>query len=262
MLDGEVVLVTGGASGIGRAVVDAFIEAGACVGVLDRSAEALAEVRRDHPKRALPIEGDVTRLADHRQAVDEVVRGFGKLDVFVGNAGIGDRAVSLLDVPEDRLDAAFEEVFAINVKGYLLGARAAHRELVKTRGSIIFTASYSSFHPAGGGVLYVASKHAVLGATRQLAYEFAPAVRVNAVAPGVAPTALGGIASLDHGAASALLPGIEQYLPLGFVPTPRDHAGAYVYLASRNEARVVTGTVISTDSGLAIRGIASVAGAA
>ena len=80
-------------------------------------------------------------------------------------------------------------MFGVNVKGYLLGAKAAYRELAKTRGSIIFTVSNAGFYPCGGGPLYTASKHAVVGLIRQLAYELAPSVRVNAVAPGLVRTA-------------------------------------------------------------------------
>lgn len=258
-LAGQVALVTGGASGIGRAVTEAFLAAGCQVGVLDRSQQALAQLKRDHAE-VVAVPGDVTSLADHDRSVAAVLASFGKLDVLVGNAGIGDRATPLVELPADRIDEAFDEVFRINVKGCLLAARAAHPELEKTKGSIIFTASYSSFFPAGGGALYVASKHAVLGLTRQLAYEFAPAVRVNAVAPGVAPTALGGVASLGHDQATALLPGIESFLPLGFLPTADDHAGAYVYLASNKESRALTGSVISTDSGLSVRGIMATVG--
>lgn len=260
MLEGQVALVTGGAAGIGRAIVEGFVAAGARVGVLDRSPVALEDLAQGLGARVLPIEGDVTSLEDNRRAVKEVVVAFGHLDVFVGNAGIGDQGISLLDIPEEKLSAAFDELYGVNVKGYLLGARAAHPEVAKANGSMIFTASFSSFAPGGGGALYVSAKHAVAGIVRQLAYEFAPEVRVNAVAPGIAPTALGGLTSLGQQPQTALLRGIESCLPLGFVPSPADHAGAYIFLASRESSAVVTGTLISTDSGLQVRGITRVAG--
>lgn len=260
-LDGQIALVTGGAAGIGRAVVDAYIEAGARVGVLDRSAEALAELEAAHGDRVVAILGDASKWDSNRQAVEQTVEAFGGLDVLVGNAGIGDRAEPFLQLDPDRLDQAFDEIFAVNVKGYLLAAKAAHDELAKRSGAIIFTASFSSFAPAGGGALYVASKHAVAGVVRQLAYEFAPKIRVNAVAPGLAETSLGGLSSLGHKPASALLPGIEDYLPLNFVPSPSDHAPAYVLLAHPEASKVMTGAFISTDSGLGIRGIIQTSGA-
>jgi NAD(P)-dependent dehydrogenase (short-subunit alcohol dehydrogenase family) len=85
--------------------------------------------------------GDVTRLQDNQRAVEQTVRAFGQLDIFVGNAGIFARYLSLADVPEEKLGDVFDEQFGINVKGCLLGAKAALPELLKTEGCLIFTAS-------------------------------------------------------------------------------------------------------------------------
>src|SRR5208337_1786381 len=112
------------------------------------------------------------------------------------NAGIWDSSISLAALPDDRISAAFDELFCVNVKGYLLGAKAAYRELPQTNGCIIFTVSNAVFYPCGGGPLYTASKHAVVGLIRQLAYELAPKIRVNGVAPGAIPTDLRGPRSL------------------------------------------------------------------
>ena len=101
-------------------------------------------------------------------------------------------------LPPDAIDAAFDEVFHLNVKGYLLGAKAATDELRKTKGSVIFTVSNAGFWPGGGGPLYVASKHAVMGLVKQLAYELAPDIRVNGVAPGGMSTDLRGPRALWH----------------------------------------------------------------
>ena len=121
---------------------------------------------------------------------------------------------------------------------------------------MIFTASYASFHAAGGGVLYTASKHAVLGVVRQLAHELAPEVRVNGVAPGVAPTRLGGVGAFGQGEQDAGLPGVAEMLPLCERPSTDSYAGLFALLASRDAAHM-TGTVITADSGLSVRGIAT-----
>ena len=191
-LDGQAVLVTGGASGLGRAIVDRFLADGAQVAVLDRAADRLADLAG----RIEVIAGDVRSIADNQRAVDACVARFGKLDCAIGNAGIWDYSVSLDALPAERIDAAFDEVFHVNVKGYLNLAKAALPALVRSSGALIFTVSNAGFDPAGGGPLYTASKHAVVGLIRQLAYEFAPAVRVNGVAPGPIDTDLRGPAAL------------------------------------------------------------------
>src|SRR5579863_2609171 len=187
-LTGKVALVTGGGSGLGRAVVDRFVREGARVGVLERSARKAAELAEQFDREVLSVTvGDVRSAEDNVRAVADVTRRFEKLDVFVGNAGVYDNRARLDELPIDRLGAAFDELFSINVKGYLLGARAVLEELRRSRGAILFTASVSSYAAGFGGALYVASKHAIAGLTRQLAWELSPDIRVNAVAPGYVP---------------------------------------------------------------------------
>src|SRR5207302_9381670 len=117
-------------------------------------------------------------------AVAETVERFGKLDTLVANAGIWDYQRRLTRLSAKELEATFDELFSINVKGYFLAAEAAWRALVKTRGSIVMTLSNASYYVNGGGPVYTASKHACLGLMKELAYELAPKVRVNRVACG------------------------------------------------------------------------------
>jgi len=263
-LAGEVVLVTGGGSGLGRAIVERFVAEGALIGVLERSAEKCAELSRDFPETVVAVEGDVRSTDDNARAVAETVARFGKLDCFIGNAAVWDHGAGLIDTPAERLATGFDELFAINVKGYLLGAKAAAAELVKSRGSMIFTLSNSAFYPGGGGPLYTASKHAGIGLVRQLAYELAPKVRVNAVGPsGMAsdlrgPQALGqeNTRIMDSRSPEA----IKAILPLQFFPSPSDFVGPYVMLASRADNATLSGVLINADCGLGIRGIRHVAG--
>jgi cis-2,3-dihydrobiphenyl-2,3-diol dehydrogenase len=265
-LEGEVVLITGGASGLGRAIVERFIEEGARVVVLDRSTDRLGTLSAAHQGVIEPIVGDVRSLADNMSAIDRCFAKFGKLDCAIGNAGIWDYSLSLDAIEPERIDSAFDEIFHVNVKGYLNLAKVALPALVRSNGALIFTVSNAGFGPAGGGPLYTASKHAVVGLIRQLAYEFAPAVRVNGVAPGPIETDLRGpealgmaqrsIGSIDL--ASVAAPNV----PLGKVPTPSDYAGGYLFLATRRDSRPATGGVLNLDSGIGVRGIGRPAGGA
>ncbi|HWA62138.1 MAG TPA: 3-(cis-5,6-dihydroxycyclohexa-1,3-dien-1-yl)propanoate dehydrogenase [Caulobacteraceae bacterium] len=261
-LDGEAVLVTGGASGLGRAVVERFLEEGASVAVLDRAPDRLADLAAAKADRLEVVGGDVRSLADNARAVAACVTRFGKLDCAIGNAGLWDYSLSLDALPADGLDAAFDELFHVNVKGYLLLAKAALSDLVRSAGSLVFTVSNAGFDPAGGGPLYTATKHAVVGLIRELAYELAPAVRVNGVAPGPIETDLRGPASLGMADRSIGSIGLAAMagpsVPLGKVPATEDYAGGYVFLASRRDSRPATGGVLSLDAGIAVRGIGRV----
>lgn len=242
------ILVTGGGSGLGRALVTRFLDEGARVTVLDRNPQNLADVAADHPDALQVVAGDVTSAADNVRAVDSAVAGHGGIDVFVGNAGIWDFNRAVLDMSVDQLDAAYRELFDVNVKGYLIGARAAAEHLAARNGSMIFTLSNAAFYPRGGGVLYTASKHAGVGIVRQLAYELAPDVRVNAVAPGGMATNLRGPQSMGLSGQSIadVLPSADSmraFSALDIAPRPEDYVDTYVLLAARNESATITGTV-------------------
>jgi NAD(P)-dependent dehydrogenase (short-subunit alcohol dehydrogenase family) len=185
---------------------------------------------------------------------------FGRLDTFIGNVGMFDYGAGLVDTPIEALDHAFDELFAQNVKAYLLGVKAAIPALMESSGSVLLTASMSSTHAGVGGVVYTASKHAVVGLVRQMAYELAPRVRVNGVAPGFMRTDIRGPQSLGLGERTpSSVPDLEQLassaVPLGFLPSPEDYTGHYVQLASRANAAATTGLVVACDGGLDVRGL-------
>lgn len=255
-LDGYAALVTGGGQGIGRAVVDRFVAEGAKVGVLLRSEAAADALRDDHGDAVAPVLGDVRSWERHVLAVSTVVERFGKLDALVPNAGVYDFADRFETIPGAELEARYRELFDVNVLGYLLAARAGLEALRRSKGSITFTLSSSTFYPGGGGVLYVSSKHGLAGTVRQLAFELAPDVRVNAVAPGGTRTSLGGLGG--DGRKLDELPNFEQMVektvPLGFLSEPEDHTDLYVTLASRKESRFITAEIIRSDGGLDVRG--------
>ncbi|ABH00319.1 MULTISPECIES: 3-(cis-5,6-dihydroxycyclohexa-1,3-dien-1-yl)propanoate dehydrogenase [Rhodococcus] len=263
-LEGNVAVITGGGSGLGRALVERFIEEGAKVGVLERSAEKVKKLAADFGENVVTVEGDVSKYEDNASVVRETVRQFGRLDTFVGNAAIWDFSTKLVDIPEDRLDPLFDEMFHINVKGYLNGAKAAVKELALTGGSIVFTVSNAGFYPGGGGPLYTASKHAVVGLVKELAFEFAPKIRVNGVAPGAMATDLRGPGSIGLGETNVsslpLADLIKQCTVLQELCEPADYTGHYVLLASKDNSRTATGAIINCDGGMGVRGLAETAG--
>jgi Short-chain alcohol dehydrogenase of unknown specificity len=254
VLDEKVVVLTGAAAGIGRAVVRRYVAEGARVVAVDLS-ESVQTLADELGDAVAPLVADVATWEANVTAVELAHERFGPVDVFVGNAGITDGARALEDIPGAQLGAAFRELFGVNVLAPLLGVRAAVDDLIERCGAVILTGSYAGEHAAGGGALYTASKHAVLGLVRQLAYELAPDVRVNGVAPGVAPTRLRGTRALGQEASDSVLDGTREKLPLQQVPEPEDYTGIFTLLASA-EATAMTGTMVTADSGLGIRGIA------
>ena len=256
-LDGKRALVAGAGSGIGRAVVDAFCAEGARVGALELDQAKAARLTDERPD-CVVSQGDATAMADARGAVEAVTSSFGGMDVLVNCVGIFDFYRGLADIADDQLDAAFDEMFAVNVKSQLVTVRAALPELRRAGGSVVLTVSTSGFYPGRGGVLYVASKFAVRGCVIALAHELAPEVRVNGVAPGgTLGTELTGPASLGlDGQVLDAAPGREGDLrrrtPLHVALGGEDHAGSYVFLAS-DRARGITGTVVHSDGGVGLK---------
>lgn len=268
-LANNVAFVTGGASGIGRATVDAFVAEGAKIGILDINGKGLAELADKYGDAVLTIEGDATSLADNEKAVAQIVDSFGRIDVLATFPGLYDFNIRLLDVPADRLSDAFDESFGVNVKSILLATKAAMPHLLASEGSIVITVSTSGFVPGGGGCFYVPSKFAVRGLVKQLAYELAPKIRVNGVAPGGTMTGVRGLRALgqEQMTVSQMVPSYEAFkemcisrTPLDYEPHPSTHAGAYLYLASKTAAPAVTGEIISSDGGVSVRGFFQTSG--
>lgn len=254
-LDGRRALVVGGGSGIGRAVVDAYLAEGARVAVLEVDAAKCAALADELPD--VPVTcGDATTSEANAAAVAAAVDTFGGLDVLVSCVGVFDFYRGLRELGATELDRAFAEIFSINVASCLHGVKAALPHL-GPGSAVVLTESTSAYYPGRGGVLYVATKHALRGVVTALAHELAPEIRVNAVAPGgTLGTDLRGLGSL--GLASARLddPDRERDLrartPLGVALTGADHAWAYVWLASAR-ARGVTGDVVHSDGGVRVK---------
>lgn len=242
------VLVTGGASGIGAAVVESFMNRGARVVCLDT---------RESSRASVSVIGDVTNPADQQRAVTEATSDEGGLDVLVANAGIHDGGAGF-DLNGDDLVDVTRRVLDVDVLGYVLTLHAAAPALRQARGCAILTLSDATFlaGQTGAGVAYTAAKYAGLGILRWAARSLAPDVRVNAVAPGgvltdlQAPTSDGGHRGLfDNAEKKAEL--IRSRNILGTLMTPEDIAELYGFLASP-AARGMTGEVIRPDGGLGL----------
>jgi NAD(P)-dependent dehydrogenase (short-subunit alcohol dehydrogenase family) len=247
-------IVTGAGSGIGRAVVQRYIAEGARVVAVVRKA-ADAEVMS--ALGAFPVQGDVSLYDTAERATAAAVEQFGGLDVYVANAGLWDFHKRLDRQTPEQLQQAYEEIFGVNLKGALWGARASVEALRATRGSFIVTGSNASFLAGGGGALYTASKFALRGLVMQLAKEWGPDIRVNGVAPGATDTAISGPAALgqsdrEMNADPERMAETARHMLLGRVSAPEDHASLYVLLASRSESAYVTGAMLLSDGGLTI----------
>lgn len=261
-LEGKTALITGAANGIGRAVATRYLEEGARgIVAIDRDAEGLERLRDDLGPKVEILSGDVRDYALVESGVARAVARFGALDVAVGNAGIFDFNRPLRSYTPESLSATVDEIFAVNVKSYLLLALAARPALIEARGSLVFTASVAGFHPGAAGIVYVMAKHAIVGLIRRLALEFAPSVRVNGVGPGGTLTQLRGSEALGHAERSILEQPhlaaelIGKSVPLGFAQNPEDHTGLYVLLASARNSRAITGEIMMSDGGVGVRRI-------
>jgi NAD(P)-dependent dehydrogenase (short-subunit alcohol dehydrogenase family) len=256
-LEGRRALVVGAGSGIGRAVVDAFRGEGARVAVLERDAAKCAKLAAEIP--GLPVvTGDATTRAANEEAVATTVSAFGGLDVLVNCVGVFDFYRGLGELDADRIDDAFDEMFAVNVKSQLHAVKAALPALRESRGSVVLTESTSAYYPGRGGVLYVSSKFAVRGLVTALAHELAPEIRVNGVAPGgTLGTDLRGLSSLgldsrSLGAGENREAELAARTPLHVALSGEDHAWSYVFLASER-SRGITGGVVHPDGGIAVK---------
>lgn len=251
-------LLTGGGSGIGRAVATAYAEAGAEVTVLERSTELAAGLVRESGGRIRVVVGDATDAQSVQEAVCVAAPG-GNLDNLTVCVGVFDNRRSLRDLDASQLALASEEIWRLNVRSALEVVRCAIPSLqapaqLGAPSSITLTLSESALYPGGGGVLYGSSKWALRGMVSHLAADLAPLIRVNGVAPGgTTNTRLGGLSSLHQTETADQVPGREERITaatlLEVAARPEDHAGAYCYLADPVAARIVTGVVIPTDGG-------------
>ncbi|MNZ51475.1 Cis-2,3-dihydrobiphenyl-2,3-diol dehydrogenase [compost metagenome] len=262
MLKDDVVLVTGGGSGLGLGLARYCRTEGAEVVVFEISADKVHQLREEFGPDALIIQGDVTKLADLQACRAAIIERYGRLNAVIGAQGIFDGNLPLMEMPEERLDSLFDEVFHVNVKGYMLTARVFCELLKASSGAMVLTTSTAAYAADGGGLVYTASKGAIRSLVNQLAFEFAPHVRVNGVAPaGIAGSQLSGPRALGLDAhrqsdipKDAFLSMFRSLSLLQELPTAEDHGPLYAFLASRHN-RIMTGQTVVADQGMLNRAV-------
>ncbi|MPV89512.1 SDR family oxidoreductase [Georgenia ruanii] len=264
LLDDHVVLVTGGGSGLGLGVARQCLAEGAQVAILEIAQDKVDQLRAELGDDVLVLQGDVRRVADLEATRAAVVERFGRLNALIGCQGIFDGNIPLRQTPLERIDALFDEVFHVNVKGYVLSAKVFVDLLEENDGAIVLTSSTAAYAADGGGLFYSASKGAVRSVVNQLAFELAPRVRVNGVAPsGIANSQLQGPAALGLETSKQsdipkedFLAQFRQLMPLQHLPTPEEYGWLYAFLASRHNT-LVTGQTLVADQGLFNRAVLS-----
>jgi NAD(P)-dependent dehydrogenase (short-subunit alcohol dehydrogenase family) len=242
-MNGKVAIVTGAGSGIGRATALRFGAEGAAVACVDRSADGARATQKAIEGAggpAISIVADVTDAASCTRMVEATLARFGRLTTLVNSAGVRPVAPDIAPPPDE-----WRRVLDVNVSGTYLPSRAAFPAL-KASGAGAITNLASIYGLVGGSMApsYAASKGAVANLTRQLALNWAPAVRVNCVCPGVIETPLTEELRKD----TAWIETVLRKYPLGRFGQPEEVAAAILYLSS-DEAAYVTGAALPVDGG-------------
>lgn len=231
----KVVLVTGGASGIGAACIEAFLSEGANVVSVDVKQNSNRDVNK-----LIHLTGDVSDPVAASRLVDETVERLGGLDILVNSAGVGDLHPSDTLSPE-----SWRRTLSINLDGSFYMAQAAIRHMLKTgSGAVVNIASIHGQVGFGEHAAYTASKGAVINLTRSLGLEYGSrGIRVNAVCPGFVKTPM-----IDAGVPDEMMPQVVALHPIGRIGRPDEIAAPVLFLAS-DQASFVTGTSLAVDGG-------------
>ena len=247
----KVVLVTGGAAGIGKATALRFAEEGSKVVICDVNETTGQETLKELGPDASFFKINVANRQEVQKWVDDVITRYGRIDVMVCNAGIL-RDGQLVKVKEGQLigqmsEADFDLVISVNLKGVFNCAQAVAPQMIKQGSGVILNAtSVVGLDGNFGQTNYVATKSGVIGMTKVWARELGRyGIRVNAVAPGFTATEI--LVSMPE----KIIEGMKAKTPLGRIGEPRDIANAYLFLAS-DEASFITGETLRVDGGIVV----------
>jgi NAD(P)-dependent dehydrogenase (short-subunit alcohol dehydrogenase family) len=253
-LDGKVAVITGAASGIGRASAELFVAEGARVVAADIATELGRELQEAHPDSIVFHHTDVTDEQSFESAVAAATSNFGRLDIMFNNAGALIDPSSMFDMTA----SGFDQTMALLGRAAVLGHRFAARQFraQSSGGSIVTTASVAGLQAGWAPLGYTVGKHAILGVVRQAVAELAPlGIRSNAIAPGIIVTpGMTGSLGIPRGQGGAFLEAIDRTVgprvhPIGRMGRAEDVAEAALYLAS-DASSFVTGIVLPVDGGL------------
>ncbi|MFU0790122.1 3-oxoacyl-ACP reductase [Virgibacillus proomii] len=240
---GQTVFITGGASGIGKAQAIAFLKNGANVFVLDRDEENLKEIFKQYENHFAYTVGSVANKNAVQQAVRQAIKKFKQIDILLNTAGVLDGYAKTLETEE----LLWDKIMNTNVKGtYFVTNSVLPHMLQNERGVIINMASIAGIVAGGGGAAYTASKHAIIGYTKQLDYDYCRnGVRANAIAPGAIKTPMN---KADFLGDSQMAKWVAEETPAGRWADPSEVADLTLFLASK-AADYIHGVVIPIDGG-------------
>jgi NAD(P)-dependent dehydrogenase (short-subunit alcohol dehydrogenase family) len=241
---GKNVVITGGASGIGRAIAEAFSGQDASVAILDLNLDLAREVSSKLGSNSIAVACDVSKIESINQAVSHVIQNFGKIDILVNSAGI-----AALNPAEKVTQSEWDKTLSINLTGtFFMSQRVGIEMLKENNGSIINLASQAASVALTDHVAYCASKFGVLGVTKVLASEWGGrGITVNSVSPTVVLTELGKKAwAGEKGDA------LKKLIPTGRFAEPEEIAASVLFLASE-DARMINGADLLVDGGYTIR---------
>ncbi|MFP5468867.1 MAG: SDR family oxidoreductase [Alphaproteobacteria bacterium] len=247
IMEGKVVIITGAASGIGRATAQIYAREGARVIIADvneRGGEETLSMINKQGHQGLFVRTDMTVETDVKTLVDRAMNAHGRLDAAFNNAGIEGMQASSADMPTNE----FDKIIAVNLKGVYLCMKYQIPAMLKGGGgAIVNTASVAGLVGFPGLGAYVASKHGVIGLTKTAALEYAKAgIRVNCVCPGLIDTPMVGRLG---GSDPAMVAGLVAAEPVGRLGRPSEIGEAAVWLCS-DHASFVTGHSMVVDGGL------------